>query len=175
MSPLSFYYPLAYKDSVFRYSGDFSLDPYLILAVMKAESSFQRFAVSRANARGVMQIIKPTAIFISSQLQMENFELIDLFLPDLNIKMGVWYLKFLIDKFSELVPALSAYNAGPENVSRWCSDFGDMKTFDFIESIPFSETKDYVKRVIYYYAVYKNLYSPPFEPEKIFKERACVK
>lgn len=174
-APLSFYYPLAYKDSVFKYSEDFSLDPYLILAVMKAESSFQRFAVSRANARGVMQIIKPTAIFISSQLQMENFELIDLFLPDLNIKMGVWYLKFLIDKFSELVPAISAYNAGPENVSRWCSDFGDMKTFDFIESIPFSETKDYVKRVIYYYAVYKNLYSPPFEPEKIFKERACVK
>lgn len=172
-APPSFYYPLAYEDSVFRYAKEFSIDPYLVFAVMKAESLFQRFAISRADARGVMQIIKPTALFINSQLRMENFELVELFLPDVNIKMGIWYLKFLIDRFSELVPALSAYNAGPENVSRWCSDFGEMNTFDFIESIPFSETKNYVKKVIYYYAVYRNLYSEPFEPEEVFKERAC--
>jgi len=174
-APFTFYYPLAHKESIFKFAEEFSIDPYLLFAIMKAESSFQRFAVSRANAKGIMQIINPTALFISSQLQMENFELIDLFLPDVNIRMGTWYLRFLIDKFSELVPAISAYNAGPENVNRWCSKYGELKTIDFIESIPFSETYNYVKRVIYYYAVYKNLYSPPFEPEKIFKERACAK
>lgn len=169
----SFYYPLAYKESVFRYAGEFSLDPYLILAVIKAESAFQRFAISRANAKGVMQIISPTAYFISSNFKMDDFDLSELFLPDVNIKMGTWYLRFLIDRFSEIVPAISAYNAGPENVNKWCSENGEMRTIDFIESIPFSETYNYVKRVIYYYAVYKNLYSPPFEPERLFKEKAC--
>ncbi len=171
--PVSFYYPEAYKESVLKYAQEFSIDPFLIFAIIKAESAFQRFAISRANAMGVMQIIKPTAIFITSNLQMEKFELPDIFIPEVNIRMGAWYLKYLIDKFSELIPAISAYNAGPENVMRWCSQNGEMKTIDFIESISFSETRDYVKKIIYYYAVYRNLYSPPFEPEKIFKDTAC--
>lgn len=166
-------YPLAHSEVVFRVAEEFSMDPYLILSVMKAESAFQRFAISRANAMGLMQIIKPTALFITSRLPVESFEINDLFLPEINIRMGTWYLKYLLDTFYELVPAISAYNAGPENVKKWCSLHGHRPTVDFVELIPFQETHQYVKRVIRFYGIYRNLYAPPFEPEKVFKERAC--
>lgn len=145
-------FPLPYKQYVYRASESYGIAPELIWAVMRQESLFDPFAVSVSGAKGLMQIIDPTAKWLYKQV---GIELKSIFDPETNILLGSAYLRHLYDMWDgSLVKVLASYNAGPNRVKSW-TDYTD--PYLFIESIPFKETRDYVMKVLYNYYVYAEL------------------
>ena len=133
----------------------------LTLAVIRQESAFRVDAQSHANARGLMQIIPPTAKRVSQGLNM-RFSRIKLMTdPNYNMTLGQSYLGGLIQDFKgSYVLALAAYNAGPHRVARWIKAHGDPRdadvdAIDWVEMIPFDETRNYVQRVLENLQVYR--------------------
>lgn len=152
-------FPKAYANYVERFSAHWGLDSHLAYAIMRQESAFQARVISKAFAYGLMQIIPPTGQDIARDIGYPNFHPDDLTKPDVNILFGTKYLKTLSDTFSgHLAPTIAAYNAGPYNVSRWLKRNHHEEWDEFIELIPYSETKNYVKKVLVNYWVYEGLY-----------------
>lgn len=150
-------YPVRYFEYISRYSAENDLDEYLVMAVIKAESNYIHDAHSGV-ARGLMQLTEDTAVWISEKLGME-FEADDVENPEKNIKMGCYYLKYLIDHYNGNIDvALAAYNAGMGNVSGWLKDKRYSQDGETLYDIPYDETKNYVKKVGEYYKTYKKLY-----------------
>lgn len=157
-SILKFFYPVKFKDEVFGYSRQYGIDPYLVLAIMKAESSFNPKAVSRRNAKGLMQITDKTGEWAAFEIKLANYKNSDLFNPDTNIHIGCWYLRWLIDNLKDVDLAIAAYNGGIGNVMEWLNDKNLSSTGFILDKIPFKETERYVVKVKNYYYVYKKLY-----------------
>lgn len=152
----AFLYPKAFGDLVVRYSEAAGVDPSLAYAVMRAESSFTPVATSPVGARGLMQLMPQTAAMVLHVKKIEPERLYD---PELNIRLGTKHLRELIDKFGgNQTAVIASYNAGAHNVNRWLKTYANLKGEEFIESIPFSETRDYVKKVLAVQAIYKRLY-----------------
>lgn len=152
-------YPLGYFDIAAGQAYQYSLDPYLIMALIREESSFSRKAVSRAGARGLMQVMPLTALNVAKTL-LSRFSLAeDLERPETNMALGTAYLVQMLNDFQGNLPlALAAYNAGPHNLKRWLEESPFTEEAEFIENIPFPETRAYVKRVLLSYHRYKSLY-----------------
>ncbi len=130
----------------------------IIHAISRQESQFDRQAVSRAGARGLMQIMPGTARDTARRLGMDQADIV-LFDPQINITLGASYFRRLLNAYGgSHVLAIAAYNAGPGNVNRWLRTIGDPRTnmdvLDWIEAIPFSETRNYVQRVLENAVVY---------------------
>ncbi len=154
----SLVFPKAYRAVVETVADSLGLEPALIFAVMKAESNFRPKVSSGVGARGLMQIMPQTGARIAENLGYKEFHPDDLFQPPLNIAMGGWYLKFLLDYYQgDLVRAVAAYNAGPEAVDRWSRQSQDLEIDEFAENIPFSETHAYVRKVFGYMDSYLSL------------------
>ncbi|MDP4180924.1 MAG: lytic transglycosylase domain-containing protein [Bacillota bacterium] len=160
-------YPVKYKDSVMKYSLEYSVDPYLVFSVIKAESNFKYTALSPRKAIGLMQITEDTGIWAAKKMKLDNFEVKDLYDPDINIRIGCWYLKYLENQFrndklgteeeiKEFV--LASYNGGRSNVLKWIKNIENNGTGLFFDSIAFKETKNYVKKVKGNYKIYKRIY-----------------
>lgn len=146
--------PLRHEDIIRQQAADKDLDPALIAGVIYAESKFTD-ATSSAGAKGLMQITPATAEEIARLSGATAFELDDLSNPDINIRYGAFYLRYLMDRYEEnLVLTLAAYNGGPGNVDRWLAE-GRTRVRD----IPFPETREYVKRVIDARGAYEREYS----------------
>jgi len=145
---LSLLFPKAFEDEVLAASENHLLPPALIWAVMRRESAFAVSALSSANARGLMQIIPPTGKEIAKQLGTTLSSPEELFAPPLNISFGSWYLRQLLNRFGHMAPAIAAYNAGPKAVLRWLSARGQLPLDEWVEEIPFRETRNYVKQVL---------------------------
>lgn len=146
-------YPLKYEDLVQIYSEKFNVDPFLVFAIIKAESDFQPSAVSPKNAKGLMQISEGTGKWGAGKLNLDDYSSQKLFEPETNIYIGCWYLSVLYDEFKDFNLVIAAYNGGSGNVNRWLNDrslSADGKTLD---RIPFRETDQYIKRVIKYYSI----------------------
>ncbi|MBI2608585.1 MAG: transglycosylase SLT domain-containing protein [Deltaproteobacteria bacterium] len=155
-------FPLAYKEDVFKAAKEFNVDPFLILALMKAESNFRPRVVSHAAAYGLMQIIPETAREIASGLH-QKYELEKLYEPKINIRYGAWYIHHLLNKFNNnKYLAIPSYNAGPHRVENWKEIFDTREIDQFVEQIPFKETRHYVKKVLRNYFIYKKLYGEEF-------------
>ena len=153
-------YPLSYLNKVREECLVRNLDPALVLAVIRAESFYQDQALSGSNAMGLMQIIPSTGRMAAKNVKLKSYKTSDLFYPSTNIQLGVWYLEHLLTQFNETFPlALAAYNAGPTRVNRWISKTGSPDLEEFIEHIPFSETRNYVKKIIGYYYTYRLIYN----------------
>jgi soluble lytic murein transglycosylase len=136
-----------------------NLDPALVCALILEESRFQQQALSVAGARGLMQILPPTGLKIARQLGLPSFEEKLLFEPEFNLRLGTWYLAQLLQEFSGKLPlALAAYNAGPHVVKEWVSRLKNFREDEFIENIPYSETRNYVIRVLNSFQAYRFLY-----------------
>ena len=134
-----------YKNIVLNNSEMYSVEPELIYAVINVESSFNEKAVSGAGAVGLMQVLPSTAEWIiGEQISQES-----LFDPEINIGTGVKYLAYLFTQFDELWQVLAAYNAGETKVKVWIEDGIDKN------SIPYTETSNYVKKVERLISVYK--------------------
>lgn len=151
-------YPLHYWDSVVRYSTDRGIDPYLVAALIRQESTFNPRVRSRAGARGLMQILPSTGRVLARQ-ERRRYHTSDLYDPEVNIRYGTRYLKDILESFDGRVDyALASYNAGPHRVKRWTGMDMTIPSEIFIEEIPFDETRDYVKLVLRNEMLYRRLY-----------------
>ena len=150
-------YPLRYEEYIEKYSKEFGLDKYLVMALIKAESNFIPDAHSGV-ARGLMQITDDTALWISKKMDME-FDSSQLENPQTNIKMGCYYLRYLLNYYDEdLTLSLAAYNAGMGNVDKWLKDPKYSKSGKTLDVIPFEETQKYIKKINKSINVYKKYY-----------------
>lgn len=157
-------FPLEYRDLVLRYAQENELDPLLVFSVIKAESNFNPNATSHKNARGLMQIIDNTGIWAAEKIGIEGFRVESLYDPEVNIKIGCWYLRSLRNEIyqyngemnNDLV--LAAYNGGIGNVQKWLQNSQYSSSGKALDKIPFKETENYVKRVNNYWKIYENLY-----------------
>jgi soluble lytic murein transglycosylase-like protein len=149
--------PVKYLDLVDRYSKINNLDPFLVLSIIREESFFRPDAVSPANAYGLMQLLLRTARQVAYSHDLKVFRS-DLFQPAINIRLGTEYFKILLNKYNgKLHLALAAYNAGDQRVDEWLNRFGTNEPEEFIEMIPFTATRNYVKNILrnyYYYRFY---------------------
>lgn len=146
-------FPAHYTDEITEISQKNGLEPSLILAQIKAESGFDKDAISKKGALGLMQIMPETGVWCAKKLNISDFKENSLFLPKANIEIGCWYLSYLLQKTGSIEWALASYNAGLSNVQNW-KESG----INNIEDIPFPETKTYVKKVLGYKKIYENLY-----------------
>ncbi len=163
-SPLGFLnlaYPKAHFPHTIRQAAVHGVDPYLVWSIMRQESRYDSAAVSPAGAIGLMQVTPDTARKLNSFKQRGNALLIaDLLDPRLNISTGVEILAQNIKMFGgNLVATIAAYNADPKKVRDWIKRNGKMKQDEFIENIPFLETRLYVKKVLSNLATYKRIHT----------------
>lgn len=149
-------YPLAFWAIVSRGAQTHAVDPFLVEAVMRQESLFNPQARSPANACGLMQLLPQTAARVASQPRVDTAVLFE---PETNIDLGTRYLNGLLSRFGgDVLKAVAAYNGGEAAVRKWEQRFAGMEADEFIESITYRETRDYVKRVISNYRAYEQLY-----------------
>lgn len=145
-------FPMPYRETVEKYCNEYGVERDLIYAVIKAESNFDPAAVSHAGAKGLAQLTDATAEYVAQMIGTE-YNSGDSFDAEKNIRLAVYYLRYLLDKYSDdLICTIAAYNAGEGNVDKWLSSDGT------IDTIPFGETQRYVKRVKLYRRVYSALY-----------------
>jgi soluble lytic murein transglycosylase len=152
------FFPRPYENLISAYSRKQEVDPGLALALIREESFFRSDARSPANAYGLMQLLQGTARQVArdSGLKVKAKDLYD---PEINIRLGLQYLKTLLDQYDgRLYLALAAYNAGTARVDQWLQDFPDASEEEFIEMIPFSETRNYVKNILRNYFFYRYYY-----------------
>lgn len=153
-------FPPGLVESV-RLKAPAGVDPYLVAAVMREESSYNPGAVSVTGALGLMQIMPSTGRFVARELGQGDFEPRELLNPETNIRMGSWYLGYLAKKFNkDMVLTIAGYNAGPGAVRKWVETLPP--EFDeFIESIPYAETRNYAKKVLKSYAEFRRAPAAP--------------
>ncbi|MCC7201461.1 MAG: tetratricopeptide repeat protein [Nitrospirae bacterium] len=149
-------YPAGYTDLITKYAAQNNLDPYLVHAIIREESWFNKEAVSPAGALGLMQLMPGTAkrLALDSYAGRES-----LFEPETNIQLGT---KFFADRLKQfdgnIFLAIASYNAGPEAVKKWINEHDGVELDEFIEGIPYKETREYVKKVFKSYMEYHRLY-----------------
>ncbi len=146
-------YPLDYEEEIAEWSRTYTINEYLVCAVICAESGFDEAAVSPKGAVGLMQIMPDTGEWAAEKIGIEDYSVDELTDPDMNIQIGCWYINYLDEKFGgDVRKVLAAYNAGPANVQEWLESDGAL------ENIPFEETENYLERVQRNYEIYKGLY-----------------
>lgn len=151
-------YPKAYQSYVLKYAKDFSVPNELVWGIMRAESSYKRTAVSPVGALGLMQVMPYTGKKVADLLKLKKFKPQDLLQPESAVQIGAKYLQRLSIKFDGNIPLIAAgYNAGPHRVKNWLKNFGHLDTDEFVEHIPFLETRNYVKKVVANYSIYSRL------------------
>lgn len=167
---LKSFFILNYQDSILSVSRKYAIQPDLLSAVIFVESRFQPEAKSSKGALGLMQIMPATGKWISNQLEWQHFEESDLLDPKKNITLGTWYLSYLTRYFKgNQTAGLAAYNAGHRYVRGWMNSKvwdGDLVK---IESIPFSETKQYLFQINMLTKIYRYLYPELKETNKEIK------
>jgi soluble lytic murein transglycosylase len=158
-------YPRAWESAVVQASKATAVPEELIWGIMRAESHFRSEARSPVGALGLMQMMPFTGRKVADLLNLKSFDTRTLIEPETNIKLGSRYLQRLVEKFSGKVPLVAgAYNAGPHRVHAWVRNFGSLDMDEFIEHIPFNETRNYVKRVSRNFQIYRLLYGASGTP-----------
>jgi soluble lytic murein transglycosylase len=142
-------YPEPYWDTIKAESAKNNLDPYLVASLIRQESEFNPSAVSYANAWGLMQLLPAVGKQLAREEGIRNFQTYQLLDPETNIRLGTRYLRQMLDHFGgEQEYALAAYNAGDERVVDW-ENAGPYQGMDeFVESIPFTQTREYVEAIL---------------------------
>jgi soluble lytic murein transglycosylase len=152
-------FPRPFWDDLKRNSVEHQLDPYLVASLIRQESEFNPAAVSRANAMGLMQLLPSVGRGLAREMKIRNFSTGDLLQPGTNLQLGTRYFKKVVDHYDGHIEyALAAYNAGEDRVEEWRKrgEFKDME--EFVESIPFTETREYVQAILRNAVFYKLLY-----------------
>jgi soluble lytic murein transglycosylase len=151
-------YPLQHRDALVAQAQARQLDPSLVAAVVWQESTFDAGATSRAGARGLMQVMPSTGRLLFRGLGRRG-RTRDLHDPAISLEIGTLYLKQMLDRFGGRVEqALAAYNAGPHRVNAWTAGRPDVPAEEFVESIPFTETRNYVMSILAHREHYRRLY-----------------
>jgi soluble lytic murein transglycosylase len=151
-------YPLAFWGLVRQHTMHNGIDPLMALALMRQESLFDPAARSPADARGLMQLLPRTAEQVAEKLGRPS-PIEDLYQPDVNIGLGIAHLNDLYTRYGgNWVEVLAAYNGGEDAVAKWKQRFDALDDDEFVESITYGETRDYVKKVLTHYRHYQQLY-----------------
>jgi soluble lytic murein transglycosylase len=162
-------YPLAFWSQVSRLTAGSGLDPLLMLALIRQESMYDPGARSPADARGLMQLLPQTAERVAGRAIAPE----DLYDAALNLELGIAHFKDLVSRYGgDVLKALAAYNGGEAAVRKWEQRFGDLPMDEFVESITYRETRDYVKKVMSHYRRYQQLYAQPPSPGREVKLRS---
>ena len=162
-------YPKTYQELVSRYGEKYQVEENLIFAVIKAESNFDKEAISNRNAIGLMQLMEDTAKDVAKKNQIpiheekKKKELCDV---NKNIEIGTCYLSILMQKYQNQEVALAAYNAGTGTVDSWIEKGIIKKDGTDIEKIPYKETNQYVRKIVRDYKIYEDLYKSQTNDEK---------
>lgn len=150
-------YKLAYTDLILSEAEKNDLDPALVAAVIFCESGYRPAVTSGAGARGLMQLMPATAAEVAEKLGMATYTEEKLTEPEVNIALGCWYLRFLMDEFQSEKAAIAAYNAGPGRTKSWLKEYGaDDEGCPLY--IPYPETEKYVQKVTAARRMYAKLY-----------------
>lgn len=147
-------YKKEYSEYVSKYSKEYGVEENLIYALIKAESNFNKEAVSNKNAQGLMQLMYSTAEDVAKQNGIELSEE-NILEPEINIKIGTKYLATLLEKYECKEIAIAAYNAGSGNVDKWIENGIIKADGSDIEKIPFKETNNYVRKILRDYKIYE--------------------
>lgn len=158
-------YPLPFFPEVSNAAAHDHVDPMLVAGVMRQESAFQPEAVSHAGAVGLMQLLPKTAPQLARRLRL-RYARARLFDPDYNVQLGTLYLSDLLSQFGGPEAALAAYNAGEDRSKLWQSERSFSEPAEFVESIPFTETRDYVQIVMRNAEIYRLLNPPASGPAR---------
>ncbi|MBA4373566.1 MAG: hypothetical protein C0402_11975 [Thermodesulfovibrio sp.] len=150
-----FWYPLAFWDEVISAAKRHDLDPLVALSVMREESRFDADVRSIAGARGLMQIMPQTAYRLDKTLKLGIHREAQIHNVRNNVSLGIFYLKSLSSEFRSMAAALAAYNAGEAAVRKWQKEGSYRNTDEFVEDIPYGETRNYVKKVLTSYFQYR--------------------
>jgi soluble lytic murein transglycosylase len=154
-------FPKPYWPDLKRFSSQNALDPYLVASLIRQESEFNPGAVSRANALGLMQLLPKVGSAVAKQEKLRHFSSDQLFTPEVNLQLGTRYFREMVDKFGAFEYALAAYNAGTNRVDDWLGQGKYRDPQEFVESIPFTETREYVQAILRNANVYRQLYGAP--------------
>jgi soluble lytic murein transglycosylase len=152
-------FPLPYELNLRSEAARNQLDPMLVAGLIRQESAFESKAISHAGAIGLMQVEPQTALKLARQLKV-RYARLRLTDPGYNLQLGSRYLANLIQSFGTPEAALAAYNAGEDRVVQWTAGLNYLETAEFVESIPFTETREYVQIVIRNSEVYRLVYGP---------------
>jgi peptidoglycan lytic transglycosylase len=160
-------YPMPFAGPIHQWSARVGLDPSLTAGLIRQESAFDPDARSGANAYGLMQLLPKTAKRLAriAKIGYSRGRLVD---PDYNVRLGTLYLAGLQKDFGSVESALAAYNAGEDRVAQWNEGQHYREIAEFVDSIPFTETREYVQIVTRNAAVYRKLYGaqPQNEPRQ---------
>jgi len=155
-------FPKAYWTDLRKYSELNGLDPYLVASLIRQESEFNAAAISRANAVGLMQLLPKTGKTVAKQVKLKGYSAPQLYTPSINLELGTRYFKDMVDKYNgQFEYALAAYNAGSDRVGDWLGQGHYRDPQEFVESIPFTETREYVQAILRNANVYRQLYGTP--------------
>ena len=151
-------FPRPYWTDLKAYAAENALDPYLVAALVRQESAFNPGAISHANAVGLMQLLPSTGRLVAKDLKIRHFNPALLTVPSTNLRMGAKYFKGMVTQFGAVEYALAAYNAGSDRVLDWQANGKYRDIAEFVESIPFTETREYVQAIQRNANVYRQLY-----------------
>ncbi len=155
-------FPKPYWTDLRKYSELNGLDPYLVASLIRQESEFNPVAVSRANAVGLMQLLPSVGKHVAKQIKLRSYNSSQLYTPAVNLQLGTRYFKSMVDKYGgQLEYALAAYNAGTNRVGDWLEEGHYRDPQEFVESIPFTETREYVQAILRNETLYQRLYGTP--------------
>lgn len=155
----SLQYPIAYWDLITRYADQNKLDPFFVAGIIRQESAYNPRALSYANARGLMQVIPPTAARVARRIGLQQFTTAQLYEPETNIAIGTAYIAEMLEKFEgNLFRAIAAYNAGPNATNKWWPQSVGIDDEEIVENITYNATRNYVKRVLRDQHRYRILY-----------------
>ena len=155
-------FPKPYWTDLRKYSVLNGLDPYLVASLIRQESEFNAGALSRANAVGLMQLLPKTGKSVAKQVKLKGYSAPQLYTPAVNLELGTRYFKDMVDKYNgQFEYALAAYNAGTDRVGDWLGQGHYRDPQEFVESIPFTETREYVQAILRNASVYRQLYGTP--------------
>jgi soluble lytic murein transglycosylase len=152
-------FPLPYRGDLFQNAQALGLDPYLMAGLVRQESEFDPQALSRARAYGLTQVRPGTGRQFARQAGISRFSNGLLYQPAANLKIGAAILRSMLDhQNGKIEPTLAAYNAGPGRAAEWLGWYAYREPAEFVEAIPFTETRDYVQAVLRNADVYRRLY-----------------
>lgn len=152
-------FPRPFWDELKRDAAANRLDPHLVASLIRQESEFNPAAISRANAMGLMQLLPSVGKGLAKEMKIKHFSPDELLVANTNLQLGTRYFRHMVDHYDGQVEyALAAYNAGEDRVDDWRKNGNFVDVEEFVESIPFTETREYVQAIMRNAALYKLLY-----------------
>lgn len=151
--------PYKYQGYVTKYAKEYDVPAEIVFAVIKVESGFRAGVKSKAGAIGLMQLMPDTFEWLTGARHLgEHLPTVMMYDPDVNIRYGTYYLRYLKNKFGDWSTVLAAYNGGEGNVAKWLKDSAYSDDGVTLKSIPFSETDSYVRKVNREISVYREIF-----------------